>query len=1786
MTDNSEGIPGVRLLIERDAFSGEGPEDLDADTYWIPIGFVDADENGNYEYTVPAGRIRVSAFAGEYNPVATRDSIRDGSYAQVNNNNLDITSETNGERDIYAITALLGQVANMTWLGDAEMNVTAAMANREVSSDTPLDVGIKSSGVSGTVVWSGDESFAGDAVSNTSFILRNIWSMTENYTVTTTSGSITSEESRILQGTGEAIFTENGTFESTGIAVVKNFIGTFTRELGDNRMFFANGTWDGVGTIEATWMESVNSTDCENDNDSLPIMPANYTVCVVSIKDGLTTYLVDGIVNASGTFTSEGTTTLTRTYGDYDTGSGDTFEGAGSYEGIGTFNGTGLFIGSGTFSGPMVEPGSFYRTGLLPGTYNMFALLENNKTVLLPDPVIVGVAPSYDLAMTMPGAIFEDVLKNMDGELMPNQTIEFIDVALGEEFKVMITTDIENASFSHGPIPMGDYYYRVDADGDKWFDLNETVTVGDETTNITLAYGVPETVDVTLHLVSPVNPTTQQPLFDVANRTITFDNTAGIIDPVNVTSDENGTVYVELLFGTYDIRDDINTQYVLFDQIDIAFGSEDLEKNITYAESVYLNGSLRYYPAYESQDDYEIWLQETPQMKLDTSDSASGVTVDFESGVLTFTSVTNITGHYSVRVPAGFDYDMTTSMITSELGGGQLVAVSDANDMDLGILYLEPTSMVSGMIFLYDNTTSWSNAIPRWEAPEITATNQDGLQWTTTANEMGQFNLDLIDGTWEISVVEELLNIDAISGIIVNRSVTEQTSPMELFANPAPIEVSFEVFINSAEDGSFENGTKVSPEFRLVPSDESREEIYLTAANYTSTGVANVSLTPGTYTLVFNRTAAIDENATDYDLNGEIAFEDIYIGLDGPEAPLPVPLRNTYLVTGTLLNSSEDGIMNNFLLYNEADELWFTDIGSDENGSFSAYVPAGEWLLIVAPFDYSNSTETLRAPLSVGADSSLRVDKTYKTLEAVDVSVQLKELLTLNELADKNLVAVSEDGLGNVTFDKTDSNGSVQQMLMPGNWSLYLNKSSGQQTWYLNTSATPFNMTNAENGSLTLDPVFAELEVEIGGRVYWDLNNNSAPSENEGLEGFNVTVIGANNTEVNTVVTTDASGVWELFVPIQDVYNVTVEKEGFDTVYYMTGNDSGFTVYNSPQSTDIEVVAGLVQVTGSVTDQVDTTRLDGATIVLYPKAGIERDAVTVTGTMVNDTLEWTAMVQPGEWIVVVTDANPTQNGGGVAVALLDASVSEGGNISMAMALGGYLVLDTEWFPLGATMPNHAGADNEYSGVMSDAVVLEASLNGNSWMVDLPATGSLNLLMPEGSVLFDSSFMTTQHSSNLEMEYFGGQSMVVASDSTISAVLDYNRRVNSALDLDFNSVEGALLVNSTDIEIGAVVSSTNESLYDQFIFSVDVTYNGTESMDVFTVTAEMGLGQDSDLWTVELYNETSNEWESSILMSLGIGNATGADAILTDNVSVRVTLPSVEDAWHLDNGHRVSLRLETELGEASQITVKAVVPNNYEYVISEATEVLGISPLVDRKFSFDIANTGNGKDTFTFEILESGIPEGWSVTPMNSNMTLEKGKNSIQLFSVFAPADFSDGEGFDLKVYVSNLGGDAQEVDVTIQYAQIKLYVDQGEIATQSDDIANVAGSVVVPVQNNGLLDATSVIVSFRESGTENWEQQTISIPAGETVNAEFENITRPQGDHRFDVKIEVVGEEANNVESIGPDNGEFDFPLRFDPESSAGQDSIWLTLAVVILGSLVVYGGVKTARSSRSGSKF
>ena len=165
----------------------------------------------------------------------------------------------------------------------------------------------------------------------------------------------------------------------------------------------------------------------------------------------------------------------------------------------------------------------------------------------------------------------------------------------------------------------------------------------------------------------------------------------------------------------------------------------------------------------------------------------------------------------------------------------------------------------------------------------------------------------------------------------------------------------------------------------------------------------------------------------------------------------------------------------------------------------------------------------------------------------------------------------------------------------------------------------------------------------------------------------------------------------------------------------MTSTTNQDSQFDSADSTDIEITAGSTVVSGTVTDQVDASRLEGANIVLYPVA--ERDAVTVTGSMNGDTLEWSTDIQPGGWVVVVT-GQTLANGGGVAIGLLDASVSDGGNISMVMALGGYVDLSTAWTDIEQG-DHHAGAsDPESATLIQEDVQLEVTFDDIAWMVDL------------------------------------------------------------------------------------------------------------------------------------------------------------------------------------------------------------------------------------------------------------------------------------------------------------------------------------------------------------------------------------------------------------------------------------------------------------------------------------
>ena len=1763
MSDNGQALPGVRLLIERDAFSGEGAEDLDPDTYWVPIGYVDADDEGKWSFDAPAGRIRVSAFAGEYNPTIAQDSLRTGAYVD---GLADILTETNTDRQINDITAILGQVANMTWLGATQMNVTAEQADRKAAVTETMDVDVQSSGVSGLVTWSGAESFNGDPLVDTNFVLRSIWSMTDNYTLTTTNGSFSSEESRILQGTGEATFTENGTFESEGVAFAQDFTGTFTRSIADKRTYTSNGTWNGIGVLEASWVSNESVMDCFEE-DGTYSMPTNETLCVKDNTGDLTVYMLDGEATANGRLTSEGISTLRTELVNA------TFEATGSFEGTGTLNGTGLFIGKGHFAGSMVQPGSFYITGLVPGMYNMIAQLDNGKEVLLPSPVDVGINPSYDLEMTMPGSLFEDVLEDFFGEVYANETIELIDEGLGEEYAIHIVTD-ENGSFSYGPLAAGEYFYRVDIDNDGWYEVNESLFVRDDSENFSMGMGVPEMHDVTVQLISPTDSETQAPVISVADRVVTFTNDDSLMAPINATSDESGVVYIELPMGAYTMSDDSDGEYILFSHFELE--AEDLEFDGNYAVSTWVNGTIR---THLDASNYDQWAQGTDEIKLAESDPASGLTVDFVAGDLEFTTVTDVDGNYSMRLPNGADFHMTAISTFSTYTGGQLIALNGEFEMDMGLMYLAPATTTNGFVYLYENTSLWDNLVPGWAAQTLTATNEDGLEWRTEITEGGQFTFFLQDGNWDFNAIDSELNIAGVENFNITRESGTPPSAIELFANPDHQEVTLQFFMDAGNDGSFENGTLVSPDFSAVPLNNHGTQMNFTADDYTSPGVITITLEPGTYSVLLNFTTPDSENASDYALGGVTALQPLVIGLDSIEDAVDMPLRNDYLVTGTLTNASGDAIQKQFMLY-EADQDLYFNLESDENGTFSGYVPAGDWVAIVAPFIADeDATEVLRSGLTVGEDSSLRTGLSYATVETVEVMFQLQETASGNNMSNIRVTAVSHDGYGNITLTKSNETGMVSEQMMPGTWSLFLNETAPQRHWMMDTSNAPFSTDAAVSGSLDLGVITADLEVEIGGKVFWDLNEDDEPGVTEGVEGFLVEVLGA-TSGIDTNVLTDSSGVWSLFVPVEDTYTVTVSKDGFATESYNLDDTSAYPVENDPKSHDIEVIAGNVAVSGQVTDINDASRLDGATIVLYPTLDAVRDPVTLTGTMDGDVLTWDATIAPGEWIVVVSEANADENGGGVAVGLLDATIATGSSIDMEMALGGWIDLDTVWndFALGE---HHAGSDDNGSSMIQVPVEVTISIGDDIvWNMPIGADGTLTLLMPADDVDFDSTFTTIQHDDMLEMEYIAGSRTSVG-EGRSPVTLSYTRSVNSESSL---SMVNSTLVNATTID-GSFTNLMAESFeegYKTIEFNLDVAYEGTEISDVFTITGSIGVAPDSALWSVEFYNGTA--WVDSYDLTLGIGmNASDDSVDKTATISTRVHLANQSEAWNLEDAHMVKVRMSTSTGESSEIAVDVQVPQTYGFEITDEVTELGIAAGSNRQFSFMLQNTGNGDDSFTIQLADN-IPEGWEVTPMESVVTIAKDDTRSQAFTVFAPSTWQ-GDSKTVSVTVTSEDGTTTEsFDVELQQAMISLRFDPSQAILASDQVADVPNSkIVIPVENFGYLDADSVIVTLthQSSGTV-YDPVTISVGAQSTSNAVFDVGAKTAGSQRFEYHIEVAGEDsafvADNVE-----DGDFAVEFNIVTESSDGP---WTTIAIVLLVILIGYGGVKISRSGSGAKRF
>ena len=1740
--DDGLGLPNARILIERDAFSGEGAEDLDEDTYWIPIGVTDADENGDWSFLAPAGKIRVSAFAGIYDDTFAIQDIQSGEFVDGFG---DVLTETNDDREVYAITAVLGEVANMSWLGETTINVTGAQADRDPDAPATavMDIEVQSSGVSGTVTWSGYGDFDGEPLVETDFILRNIWAMTENYTLTTTNGSFDTDESRVLRGTGEVTFSDVGTFTSEGVALAYDFTGNFTREISDARVFAGNGTWIGKGTIEATWIEHDNaSLGCGENNT----MPENATLCLISEGTDFSTYLLDGEVNASGRLTSDGVSTLTKEL------DGETFEGTGIFEGVGTLNGTGLFIGPGTFSGDMVNPGSFYQTGLVPGVYNMIALMPNGREILLPEPVEVGMEASFDLAMTVPASLFADQLTTMSGEAIPNQDVQLIDVALGEEEMITITSD-EEGNVSYGPITAGEYYVRVDLDNDGFYELNQTMQVFDEPMNFSFDIGVPEMYDLTITLNGPEG-------FDVAGREVNFTDPLGLL-PMDVVSDENGVVYVELPVGEWSVSDNSDEDYILIEEIKVE--DSDLTLDFTYSTSVWVNGSID--APNTAGFTYDEWLALPAEEKL--YENASSVPVTFHGNGLEFTTVTDQFGEFSQRLPAGMTFNLNAQSSVSSFAVGSSVVVSEGMS-ELDALILEPTVDVVGAIYLFNNETNWNQDIPNYEPVEIHAQGEDGVVWTTASDEAGLFNMQLLDGTWSFSIPAAEYNAASVSDYIVNVQDGMNPEPVSLITNPANSTVTLNVFTDLG-DGVFENGTAIRPDIQLIPVSEVGQGVNITSDDYSEDGIVEVVLSPGIYAISTNNLDASDENASDASLEVNGVLDIIPIGLTGPEEPVLVPIVDAWRMNGTITWANGSAMVENFLL-STPDGSDYVPISVDENGTFATYVQSGDYIVVVAPLlNGDGVTESLRMPVTIGDDSSVRTELALSLVEAVEVSLTLKEAGTESALSGKKVVLVSHDGFGNITMNPSDVDGNTSQLLMPGTWSLYMNESAAQRYWTLDTSDAPVLI----DANTSLGVVYAALEVEIGGKAYWDTDEDDIADGNEGVEGADVTIQGGS---IDTVVTTDADGVWRIYVPILESYSVTVAKDGFGVVSY-DDNDTGmYVVDNEPVSQDIEMSAAEVTVTGTITDVLDASRLDGATITLYGTSEIQQDAVEVAGVFADETLSFTTIVEPGQWVVVVYEDDASFNGGGVAVGLLEAEVQNGGSIELVMSKGGWVDVSTEFTSFNLQTYN-AGTDDASSPV-ADVVDVEVDLgDGRVWALPLESDGTLEVLLPAEATTFNSEFSTVQR--DLTMNYTAGVSIDNGDEGRTAVMLSYNRKTNSDLTLTIDSVTGATVLGDENRDLLAVVNASDDANYTAIEFDVLAEYGGTEISDPFEVTGTVTVSPDQDDWTIEFYN--GSDWVSTSNVQLGIGDV-AENATLEATLRARIVLPSVETAWWLENGHDINIRFSADSGDMTEVSLNVEVPQTYGFNTTDVTSTVGVAPGGTTTASLTINNNGNGDDSFTYEVLDN-LPDGWTITPMNGVTTIAKDNMRDLAFSVTGAPSFDDGE-VTVTVRITSEDGVTQEdVEITVESARSVLNWNQDLSKSRSNGFADVdPNTVVIVIENSGLRPVQQVTIYLDSSGMSEMNM-TLSVPAEGSTDFEFVLPKASQGITRYDVRAEILGDDAN----YSTNNVDDDFSIEYLVQGSEETSNPIVIIVIIALTLIILYFGFKASSRVRgAGGRF
>tara|TARA_Y100000588_G_scaffold116726_1_gene127800 strand:+ start:24809 stop:34276 length:9468 start_codon:yes stop_codon:yes gene_type:complete len=1528
-------VPNARLLIERDAFSGEEDVDLegnvidrDSRTFWIPIGSTQADENGKFSFTVPSGKIRVSAFSGETDLEEARTSIMTGmGYAMS-----ELFTEDPQNRNVNPVTGILGNVYGSTWLTHTIVNISRTDGHSNGQSIIDASITVSPSAASGVLSWSGQLDFDGEPVLSADMILTPTSDeiTIQPYVTSTSNGSLEGESLRFT-GLGEVTFYGNGTVVSEGAASVSEFTGTHTQTIYDNHSIAGDGQFTGRGTLEGEISDTV--PECM-DNE----VPNGSQAC--SFDDGI--YLVNGTLNASGRFTSEGVSEYTRSLFQA------TFIGSGTFvtdssqnlDSYGTINGSGTFSGDGVFSGPMVSPGSFHIVDALPGEYSVSVDFGGGIVVELSEYFQIPLNPSNSqIPVSISGGAVKGAVSLHSGDPLSSELIILPINSSSEEFLHECSTVVsppcsvlpeEDGSFEIGPIIPGSYLVQVDVDDDGFPEISETyIFESDQDILAAFPSVVPQTSDITFTLTDGDE--------SVENLELKFRSENQSIEPVSVSFDNtSGSYFAELSPGIWVLNHTLNEEKQLWQRISV--GTEDINSSFEFLVSQVVNGSVI---DSSNKDSPELQTSRGPVAFQD---------ITFQWGGFSLASTTDSNGNFSVILPLGAFVDATVERMVGAGGfmsNGTRFQVTEGMD-DISI-ELRNAMVIFGSASLNREGNTYNQGFSGWRPVYAHANNMDGNTdsvWRVEVDELGRFEMLLPLGNWSFT-----LDAGEMGSSSVIREINSSVD-IELFIIPEENStVNIDFFIDHDGENNVSNGTPVSYPFQIKPltSNGSGYSVSLDGQEWVSDGRAQVSLEPGKYRIVVDRanSSAGELFDTLYDINK--IFD---VGLDPSEINRSVGFEPLWLVNITFRNESADLLVNHQVTMLDTNSGWIQTFITDENGRIVDYISEGEWVVIIDEFESNSGVhEGLRRAISVSKSTA---DSTYDfyTSQLATVTIELNSSTGGGpDLEMMELTFTSQEGLGSFSTQYFGLGLPLEVRFTPGQWNVEMNETNpdGIRMLLENTSLVDSGVTVGVDHQVTLS---VQRLVQLSGRVFWDLDDDDSPGFFEGLGNATVNLSSENPgfAPPTHELVTGSTGEWSTFLPAQSSWDLFVVREGFGNVTLSVelGNESVVE--------DIEITAGEVEVSGHVSypDQACISNGDWE-VVLIPTHGISRDRVTVIKTSNSSiwTGGWVSSVQPGSWVVYAyTDAQSSDCQNLISISPLEVGV-EGASIESELTIGGVLNLDTKWIDFN-------GAEHQLSEIEDYDLVVE--FGSMSWSEQLNQDGTLSLLVVTGTVQISSEFDLDEGGRNVT--YSGGQGVTIRAGQDTPV---------KTLSIERVSKQDIAVSTSSQPRIDVVLADSDcleDCQYEVAQFTLSIDYEGHNSFDTYVVTGTVP-GMDGIFWKVEFENSTG-DWQESISFDMGLEN------VETSTINVRVTPANSSVAHHFPEGHMVLVKFSTIQGYSTQTELTVGIPKTSGIELSEEfQEIVYFSPsdsIVPLQVPFK--NLGNADETFYFQFENSDY---WEVS---------------------------------------------------------------------------------------------------------------------------------------------------------------------------------------------------------------